>query len=125
MVGNTAQYVSIVKTVVEWPSLSLITFSDSPISSKAVACVCRLCRARHKRHYAETKVMPMGFSAGERTGLSLGRSRHNQSPFRNASRSLSARYRPGKAFNGRVLLRIFSFKTKSADRYTCVVSTDS
>ena len=37
---------------------SLTTSKEAPALSNWVANVCRLCRARHSRHYADTQTMP-------------------------------------------------------------------
>jgi hypothetical protein len=56
-----------VVTTLLCPRRSETTFGFSPPASKSVAMVWRLCRARHKRHYADFRIMPR-----ERAKAALG-----------------------------------------------------
>ncbi len=48
------------------------TVKDPSVPSNLIA-MCRLCRYRHKSHYAERRIMPRGVGAGAWAGSSVAR----------------------------------------------------
>jgi hypothetical protein len=63
-----------------WPSKTWMVRRSVPASSMWVAQAWRLCRMRHRRHYAASRTMPrVGAHAAIHIGLSLPM-RHSSAP---------------------------------------------